>query len=92
MNLDKLTYAGNLESLSSVSSSNHYYFVQSRDLLEELTPNNLDDNKYRDLVTFVTGKPRHDIRYAIDAGTIEKELNWRPQDGSYQRARLGNKI
>lgn len=32
----------------------------------------------RDLVRFVTDRPGHDRRYAIDAGKIERELGWRP--------------
>lgn len=35
---------------------------------------------YRDLITFVTDRPGHDRRYAIDATKIERELGWRPQE------------
>lgn len=35
---------------------------------------------YRDLITFVKDRPGHDMRYAIDAGKIEQELGWRPQE------------
>lgn len=35
---------------------------------------------YRDLITFVTDRPGHDLRYAIDATRLEKELGWRPQE------------
>ena len=34
--------------------------------------------RYRDLITFVTDRPGHDRRYAIDASKIERELGWRP--------------
>jgi len=34
----------------------------------------------RDLITFVTDRPGHDRRYAIDASKIEAELGWRPQE------------
>jgi dTDP-glucose 4,6-dehydratase len=33
-----------------------------------------------DLVTYVTDRPGHDQRYAIDAGKIEHELGWRPKE------------
>ena len=33
----------------------------------------------RDLITFVTDRPGHDRRYAIDARKIERELGWRPR-------------
>jgi len=49
------------------------------DLLEELAPNKpADINKYRELVTFVTDRPGHDVRYAIDASKIENTLGWTP--------------
>ncbi|BDH44093.1 dTDP-glucose 4,6-dehydratase [Salmonella enterica subsp. enterica serovar Choleraesuis] len=35
---------------------------------------------YRDLITHVTDRPGHDLRYAIDAGKIERELGWRPRE------------
>lgn len=51
------------------------------DLLEELVPDKAANiENYRDLVTFVKDRPGHDVRYAIDAGKIEQELNWRPQE------------
>ncbi|QQN35622.1 dTDP-glucose 4,6-dehydratase [Rahnella aceris] len=48
-------------------------------LLEELVPiksNSID--KYEDLITFVKDRPGHDVRYAIDASKISRELNWKP--------------
>ncbi|SER36394.1 dTDP-glucose 4,6-dehydratase [Nitrosomonas sp. Nm51] len=33
---------------------------------------------YRSLITYVTDRPGHDTRYAIDAQKIERELNWKP--------------
>ncbi|WP_454848279.1 dTDP-glucose 4,6-dehydratase [Rhizobium binxianense] len=33
---------------------------------------------HRDLITFVTDRPGHDRRYAIDASKIERELGWTP--------------
>ena len=35
---------------------------------------------YRDLITFVKDRPGHDLRYAIDAGKIERELGWVPEE------------
>jgi dTDP-glucose 4,6-dehydratase len=32
------------------------------------------------LITFVTDRPGHDWRYAIDAGKIERELGWTPEE------------
>ncbi|UYU31877.1 dTDP-glucose 4,6-dehydratase [Siccibacter colletis] len=51
------------------------------DLLEELVPQKpAGVAHYRDLVTFVTDRPGHDLRYAIDASKIERELGWRPAE------------
>lgn len=50
-------------------------------LLDELCPEKLNHNKsYQDLITFVTDRPGHDGRYAIDASKIEKELDWKPKE------------
>nr|WP_146530334.1 dTDP-glucose 4,6-dehydratase [Novipirellula artificiosorum] len=37
-------------------------------------------SSHSSLITFVTDRPGHDLRYAIDATKIERELNWRPQE------------
>ena len=34
----------------------------------------------RDLIAFVTDRPGHDRRYAIDASKIARELDWRPEE------------
>ena len=49
------------------------------DLLEQLRPARpAGVRAYKDLITFVTDRPGHDLRYAIDASKIERELGWRP--------------
>lgn len=51
------------------------------DLLEELAPEKPTGiSSYRDLIHFVADRPGHDLRYAIDASKIERELGWRPQE------------
>lgn len=51
------------------------------DLLDELVAAKPEGvTRFRDLITFVTDRPGHDMRYAIDAGKIERELGWRPQE------------
>ena len=49
------------------------------DILDELKPR-ADGQSYASLITFVTDRPGHDRRYAIDASRIEKELGWRPAE------------
>lgn len=50
-------------------------------LLEELVPTKPEGvAQYQDLITYVTDRPGHDVRYAIDAAKIERELGWTPQE------------
>jgi dTDP-glucose 4,6-dehydratase len=49
------------------------------DMLYKLAPK-ADGSHYRDQITFVTDRPGHDRRYAIDAGKIARELGWKPQE------------
>ena len=48
-------------------------------LLDELRPK-AGGKSYREQITYVTDRPGHDRRYAIDARKIEKELGWKPAD------------
>jgi dTDP-glucose 4,6-dehydratase len=51
------------------------------ELLEELVPNKPSNiANYKDLITYVNDRPGHDVRYAIDANKIEKELGWSPEE------------
>ena len=47
------------------------------DLLDELKPSS---QSYRAQIKFVTDRPGHDRRYAIDARKIERELGWKPAE------------
>ncbi|MEP0431764.1 dTDP-glucose 4,6-dehydratase, partial [Rhodopirellula bahusiensis] len=38
------------------------------------------DNGHAQLITFVTDRPGHDLRYAIDASKIKRELGWEPKE------------
>lgn len=50
-------------------------------LLEELAPQKPTGvERYFDLVTFVEDRPGHDLRYAIDAEKIQRELGWQPHE------------
>lgn len=46
-------------------------------LLDELRPRQ-DGRSYAEQIVYVKDRPGHDLRYAIDAGKIARELNWKP--------------
>ena len=48
-------------------------------ILDELSPR-ADGQLYKEQITYVTDRPGHDRRYAIDASKIERELGWKPAE------------
>jgi dTDP-glucose 4,6-dehydratase len=56
------------------------------ELLEEFIPTNSHSKSggksggFESLISYVTDRPGHDVRYAIDASKIERELGWRPKE------------
>ncbi|CAK4070465.1 dTDP-glucose 4,6-dehydratase [Vibrio sp. 16] len=51
------------------------------ELMEELCPDKPKGvGAYSELIAFVEDRPGHDIRYAIDASKIERELGWKPEE------------
>lgn len=48
------------------------------DKVVEQKPGNI--SHFADLITFVKDRPGHDLRYAIDAAKIERDLGWVPQE------------
>ena len=46
-------------------------------MLDEIKP---EDKSYKDQITFVTDRPGHDFRYAIDASKVENELGWKADE------------
>ncbi len=49
------------------------------EILDEVKPR-LDQQSYASQITFVQDRPGHDLRYAIDATKIARELNWTPEE------------
>jgi len=47
-------------------------------ILDELRPRT--GGKYEDLITYVTDRPGHDLRYAIDPSKLMNDLGWKPQE------------
>ena len=48
------------------------------DKVVEQKPGNI--NQFADLITFVKDRPGHDLRYAIDAAKIQRDLGWVPEE------------
>ncbi len=48
------------------------------DILDDLRPK--AQGKYSDQIVFVTDRPGHDLRYAIDSDKLQKDLGWRPEE------------
>ena len=48
------------------------------DILDDLRPK--ASGKYSDQIVFVTDRPGHDLRYAIDSTKLQKDLGWRPEE------------
>ena len=46
-------------------------------ILDDIRP---AEQSYSSLITYVDDRPGHDMRYAIDASKIERELGWKPQE------------
>lgn len=50
-------------------------------ILDEFVPEHpAGIQQYKDLITFVADRPGHDVRYAIDASKIQRELGWVPEE------------
>ena len=47
-------------------------------ILDEIRPQ--AGRSHKELITFVTDRPGHDARYAIDCSKIERELGWTPKE------------
>ncbi|MBU2510555.1 dTDP-glucose 4,6-dehydratase [bacterium] len=48
------------------------------ELLDEIRPK--AEGSYKSQITYVTDRPGHDKRYAIDSGKIQQELGWKPEE------------
>jgi dTDP-glucose 4,6-dehydratase len=50
-------------------------------IMDELTPRHLKGlSSFSELITYVKDRPGHDVRYAIDANKIKRDLQWEPME------------
>ena len=72
--------AGNHDASYFDETPGHWFRKWADPLGENTAHSGVDPGKrpYAELITFVTDRPGHDRRYAIDPTRIREELNWRP--------------
>ncbi len=70
--------AGETYNIGGRNERNNLYIVDVIcSILDELKPSK---KSYKEQITFVTDRPGHDFRYAIDATKIENDLGWRADE------------
>jgi len=71
--------SGETYNIGGRNERNNLYIVDTVcSILNELQPK--FEGKYQDQIKFVTDRPGHDLRYAIDASKIENELGWKADE------------
>jgi len=70
--------AGETYNIGGRNERNNLYIAKKIcEILDRLKP---EPTSYEELITFVSDRPGHDLRYAIDATKIEKELDWKANE------------
>lgn len=81
--IDNVFYNGKSGETYNIGGKNEHtnlYIAQTIcDILDRKFPRK-GSKSYKGLITFVTDRPGHDFRYAIDASKIEEELNWKAEE------------
>jgi dTDP-glucose 4,6-dehydratase len=78
--IDVIFHKGNIGETYNIGGFNEWQNIDLVKLLCEIMDDKLGrpEGSSEKLITFVKDRPGHDLRYAIDASKIEKELGWRP--------------
>ncbi|MFD1017014.1 dTDP-glucose 4,6-dehydratase [Winogradskyella rapida] len=72
--------AGETYNVGGKNERDNLYIVHKIcEILDSIKPKE-DGGSYADLITFVTDRPGHDFRYAIDATKLENELGWKASE------------
>lgn len=79
--IDVAFHKGQIGETYNIGGHNEWQNIELIRLLCDLMDEKLgrDPGSSRKLISFVTDRAGHDLRYAIDAGKIEKELGWVPE-------------
>ncbi|MCY6356040.1 dTDP-glucose 4,6-dehydratase [Clostridium sp. ZS2-4] len=81
--IDLVLQKGKIGEVYNIGANNEKQNIQIVKTIIDILNDTLPDNDYRKkyinykLIKYVNDRKGHDKRYAIDAGKIEKELNWR---------------
>jgi dTDP-glucose 4,6-dehydratase len=78
--IDDVFHKGKLGDTYNIGGFNEWQNIDLVNLLCDIMDKKLgrEPGTNRKLITFVKDRPGHDLRYAIDASKIEKDLGWRP--------------
>lgn len=78
--IDDVFHKGKLGQTYNIGGFNEWQNIDLVKLLCDVMDTKLGREKgsSQKLITFVKDRPGHDLRYAIDASKIERELGWRP--------------
>lgn len=72
--------AGETYNIGGRNERENIYIAQKICELLDVKKPRADGKPYRELITYVTDRPGHDRRYAIDAAKIETELGWKANE------------
>ena len=76
--IDVVFHKGRVGETYNIGGNNQWKNINLIRLLCKIIDDKLDRPNSEDLITFVTDRPGHDARYAIDTNKIKNELGWEP--------------
>jgi dTDP-glucose 4,6-dehydratase len=79
--IDAIFHKGKSGEIYNIGGNNEWRNIDLVKLLCHIMDKKLDrpDGTSEDLITYVTDRPGHDLRYAIEAGKVISETGWRPE-------------